>query len=118
LNYTQAHEACQAKGAVLTSVKTFDKLTIVRSLVIGNMAWVGADDLGKQGSFTWKLDFSTLTNETLKSVFAPGEPNNAGGNEHCVQYYYVNKMLNDDKCSIRYGYVCEMPLPFYHNIFY
>ncbi|CAL1548329.1 unnamed protein product, partial [Lymnaea stagnalis] len=106
-NYPQAQATCQAKGAVLASVKTFDKLTIVRNLVGANIAWVGADDMEKQGSFTWKLDSSPVTKETLKSVFALGEPNNSQGLEHCVHYYFKTGMLNDVQCSSTYGYVCE-----------
>lgn len=42
--------------------------------------------------------------------WAPGEPNNANGNEHCLemdmggQYHW-----NDNNCENRFNFICEMP---------
>jgi len=37
----------------------------------------------------------------------PGEPNNAGNGEDCVEYYPWDKMWNDDDCNKEFPFVCQ-----------
>lgn len=66
--------------------------------------WIGLDDLEDEGEFRW-VDGSPVT----LSNWARGEPNNAGGREHCAHFWARNGQLNDLPCDARIGVLCEEP---------
>lgn len=42
--------------------------------------------------------------------WAPGEPNNANGNEHCLEMDMGGQyQWNDNNCENRFNFICEMP---------
>lgn len=55
--------------------------------------WIGFNDEQTEGSFVW-YDQSPIT----YTNWAPGEPNNTGGNEDCTQIY-PDGMWNDLNCN-------------------
>lgn len=69
----------------------------------GARFWCSGTDLGKSNSFFW----ATTGNNFTVTYWVPGEPNNAKGNEHCVEFS-VNKTIhwNDDPCDLDIFFVC------------
>jgi hypothetical protein len=66
--------------------------------------WIGANDLRKEGKWTWISDHSTLA----YSYWRTGEPSNSRGVEDCGQLYKQESgTWNDAECSQRHGYICE-----------
>ena len=66
--------------------------------------WIGANDLSKEGKWTWISDHSALA----YSYWRTGEPNNSRGVEDCGQLYKQESgTWNDAECSQRHGYICE-----------
>lgn len=64
--------------------------------------WIGANDRGIEGSWVWANGSSVYTN------WAPGEPNNHGGNEDCVMdNWYGNGQWNDGTCNSTFPFICE-----------
>ena len=58
-----------------------------------------------EGVFKW-----TSTNDALSYTnWAPREPNNIGGNEHCVEIISEDGLWNDISCSNIYTIVCQIP---------
>ena len=55
--------------------------------------WLGGGDIGEEG--VWKWTDCTTWNLTF---WAQGEPSNAGGAEHCLQYSKKYFPWNDDEC--------------------
>ncbi|GFS21748.1 E-selectin [Elysia marginata] len=108
-SYQTAAQACSSMNSYLVSVKTSAKLDVIRRLASSSNAWVGIDSLG--GSLTWVKDGQGLTEEEKNAVFFPGEPNNAFGDERCVEYSKDFQMLNDIKCENSCTFICEKSLP-------
>lgn len=83
---TQAQAFAQNLGANLVSIQSLaENNCILNALVdIGQTGtiWIGLNDEQVEGTFVW-YDQSPVT----YSNWAPGEPNNSGGNEDCVQIY-------------------------------
>ena len=72
-------------------------------------SWVGMRRLDTSASPGWKqmkwiYKDTNITSAEWQAYFHTGEPNNAGGNEHCV-HFWSDAMLNDWQCS--------RTLPFY-----
>ena len=66
--------------------------------------WIGANDLSKEGKWTWISDHSALA----YSYWRTGELNNSRGVEDCGQLYKQESgTWNDAECSQRHGYICE-----------
>lgn len=64
-------------------------------------AFLSMTDIGTEGNFTYP------TGEPLVySNWAPGEPNNNGGSEHCVEIF-TNGKWNDKVCGEPRLVVCE-----------
>lgn len=86
--------------------------TISLSIVIlfktflgGNLGstWIGASDAGKQ-DWRWTFDLSKVT----YSLFNPGQPDNGGNVEGCLELRSVfGYKWNDFPCSSTNSYVCE-----------
>lgn len=83
---SQAQAFAQTHGANLVSIQSMEENQCVLSALnnIGQTGtiWIGFNDEAVEGQFVW-YDQSPVgfTN------WAPGEPNNSGGNEDCVQIY-------------------------------
>ncbi|OWF45339.1 perlucin-like [Mizuhopecten yessoensis] len=69
--------------------------------------WLGASDLLTEGEWMWSNSDTYLTYKN----FAPGEPNNAAGGEHCLEFDFSgNFQWNDNNCENLYNFVCEVPM--------
>jgi hypothetical protein len=66
--------------------------------------WIGLNDLSQEGHFSW-VDGTPVGYEH----FGAGEPNNAGGNENCVELnrFGVDGGWNDEPCDGALPFVCE-----------
>lgn len=94
----QAQTYAQTFGANLISVQSAaENADLVQALsnqgYSSNVIWIGYSDAITEGSFVW-YDGSPLS----YSNWAPGEPNNSGGNENCTQIY-PDGGWNDLNCS-------------------
>lgn len=67
--------------------------------------YIGANDMKSEGTFEW-TDSIPLTFKK----FYPGEPNDGGDDEDCVQlgrYPGMREAWNDISCSLKFGFVCK-----------
>lgn len=68
--------------------------------------WVGYHEQFK------KDDWVTVLDQPIDMIgykhWRTGEPNNAGGNEHCVAFDKTG--LNDVKCDIQLMFICKISL--------
>lgn len=83
---SQAQAFAQNLGANLVSIQSAqENQCILSSLNAINQTgtiWIGLNDEAVEGTFVW-YDQSPVT----YTNWAPGEPNNQGGSENCVQIY-------------------------------
>lgn len=94
----QAQAYAQTFGANLISVQSAsenaDLLQALSNQGYANqVVWIGFTDAAVEGTFVW-YDGAPVT----YSNWAPGEPNNAGGNENCTQIY-PDGTWNDLNCT-------------------
>ena len=69
--------------------------------------WMGGSDLVKEGDFVWTDGTHLLLNA---SVWIPGQPNNAGNLEHCLDIYTTIYKVNDDRCDSKLPYICQIDM--------
>lgn len=103
-NWFQADEHCKKLGGFLAEIRSpKDQENIERFIDDGAHYLIGMTDLAHQGKFVWMNDFS----EPDYTNWAPDQPNNNGGNQHCVMLnwfdqYPDNTLLgkwNDGECD-------------------
>ncbi|KAL3841963.1 hypothetical protein ACJMK2_020039 [Sinanodonta woodiana] len=68
-------------------------------------AWLGATDNVLKRNWVWAHS-NTLLSSRPYTHWAPGEPNNLGGNENCL-ILYNNGFWNDLDCGTIFHYICE-----------
>ncbi|XP_013873419.1 ladderlectin [Austrofundulus limnaeus] len=117
--WDDAEAACNQLNAHLTSIQTPDQYAFLRVLIekatgANTRTWVGGTNLqdrpitGMQnGAWTW-VDGTlfTFTN------WGPGEPNNAGGNEHCMDINVRGQdYVNDENCDTMNAFICVIHNP-------
>lgn len=93
-----AQAYAQTFGANLISVESAsENADLVQALsnqgFATNVVWIGFSDALSEGNFVW-YDGAPIT----YSNWAPGEPNNGGGNENCTQIY-PDGTWNDLNCA-------------------
>lgn len=68
--------------------------------------FIGLSDVASEGAFVWidglGLDYT---------AWNPGEPNDANGNEDCVEMDQASGVWNDVPCDATRAYLCESPAP-------
>jgi hypothetical protein len=71
--------------------------------------WTSASDEGCEKAFGW----CAVNKIVWKGVYAPGQPDNAGGSENCLGINLdKNKAeLQDESCTKELFYICEVRLP-------
>lgn len=89
------------------SVKTLDKLAILRNVSGPGMVYIGLDDRQTEGTFVWKDGNEILTQTQRLFLFASGEPNGPFDTaEDCVVIHNAN-LCYDSGCD-NFPFVCEL----------
>jgi hypothetical protein len=104
-SWDDAFAACAAAGgelAKLTTQAESDALREATRGVIGMSVYVGLTDRAREGSFEW-----THGREAFRA-FGPGEPNDAGGDEDCVELFPASGKWNDIPCALARSALCEL----------
>ncbi|KAJ2947450.1 hypothetical protein O0L34_g17233 [Tuta absoluta] len=110
--WQEAKRHCELEGAVLFHAKDADEADTV--IAFWNQThptkfdriYVGMSDLLVQEVFQTLDGHST---HDAHNNWRPGEPNNAGATEHCVEMF-VDGTLNDVDCHRKYVYICKKAL--------
>uniref|UniRef100_A0A1Q3FPW5 Putative salivary c-type lectin n=1 Tax=Culex tarsalis TaxID=7177 RepID=A0A1Q3FPW5_CULTA len=118
LNFFEAWQACESFGlrlAVVTSAADTNEIKVALNNVNAVYLWqfwIAGTDLGRSKSFLWITTGKQIWRPNFYLNWYPGEPNNAGGNEHCVEVYQESlARWNDRDCNVRHGFVCELVNP-------
>ncbi|CAG5120962.1 unnamed protein product, partial [Candidula unifasciata] len=106
VSWSAAQGRCQMSGAKLVQINNSAMNTFVNQLVSQSkgLYWIGLNDQGKEGTFTWLND----TVQATYTQWASGMPNNDGGNENCVVIDGNNNNKWDDlDCSTPNRFICQ-----------
>ncbi|XP_059167863.1 C-type lectin mannose-binding isoform-like [Physella acuta] len=87
----------------LAKVSTMNELSFLNFLKPNGYKemWLGANDPTHDGKWVWQD--GTIAN--LSSLWSPNEPNNADGDEYCLEIFRDGK-LNDESCDRLRPFVC------------
>jgi hypothetical protein len=111
--WSTAESNCLAAGYDgLTSILNGVENNFVHGMVVPSTTnlqryWMGFNDIASEGSWVWASgEAVTYTS------WAPGEPNNGGGNEDCGHLYNPQNSFgflnwNDHVCSTPQSFICE-----------
>ena len=98
--WLDAEQDCEHDGPAHLAVLDNDGEKDAMRGAIGGDTWLGVTDIVSEGTF-----FKVTTGVATYLPWDPGEPNNAGGNEDCVEL--KGSGLNDEGCDRSHGYACE-----------
>lgn len=105
--FAVARDICEVFGAHLVTIDNAAENSLVGNLswsVHPTRYWIGANDLIQENVWEW-VDGSPV----IYSAWAPGEPNNSGG-EDCVHINWsAIGAWNDLPCGHDQPFVCEFP---------
>ncbi|GFN86265.1 C-type lectin-related protein 2 [Plakobranchus ocellatus] len=107
--YQNATAECNKLGGYLASVKTVDKLEVVKAIANNTDMWIGLDDIVVEGDFIWQEDGTQLTSAELNAIFGWNVPNNDWGGQHCGRYWESSETLDDYFCYHLLKALCETP---------
>ncbi|MCC6558190.1 MAG: C-type lectin domain-containing protein [Polyangiaceae bacterium] len=104
--FEDAERGCLARGGHLAAIGSAQENADLRGAVgspigAGTSLWIGLTEPA-EGRWVWS-DGSI----PKSGRWATGEPNNAGGNENCVEWYVSSGAWNDADCATPRGFVCE-----------
>ena len=114
LKQSDARQHCQNLGGDLAIIKSENQNDFIFSLIQSQKtftkwgAWIGIQRKA-DGKFYW-IDNTPV--DGSYSIWAGGEPNNAGGSENCVQIYgnhRFEKTWNDFSCELG-SHVTDAPV--------
>uniref|UniRef100_A0A903VTQ3 C-type lectin domain-containing protein n=2 Tax=Aedes aegypti TaxID=7159 RepID=A0A903VTQ3_AEDAE len=117
LTFLEAWRQCHAIGhrlATITSEEDSQLLqeTIVNSTNTKGPWYIGGTDLGNEGHFIWISTNTPVGHKTGYFNFSPGQPDNAGANEHCLEIgRWGGVEWNDVHCHAKSRYICESVSP-------
>ena len=106
--WSDSVDICEKQGKYLA---TFDKAAEANALLAAyakynphSNTWIGYTDQDQEGRWTDINDKDLM----FPIEFHDNEPNNSGGNEHCLQMWNKNNQLkyNDDKCDKKVNFIC------------
>lgn len=102
-SFADAQEVCRQAGGQLASPRSFAENTAIQQLITAynKAAFLSMTDVRKEGTFVYPTEESLVY-----SNWAPGEPNNNGGSENCVEIF-TNGQWNDKSCGEKRLVVCE-----------
>nr|ACO82046.1 C-type lectin 13 [Perca flavescens] len=107
--WVDAEHFCKATGGNLASVHSEEEHEFLRTFIHqvsgeNRRTWIGGFDSVQPGVWMWS-DGSPFDYKS----WAPGEPNNGGGTEHCLEINYKDKW-NDNECNKIFPFLCSKKL--------
>ena len=98
--WAEAKLDCEARGGHLVTITSSAENTLVTGLTHMGSVWIGLTDEITEGEFQW------VTGEAVDYTnWAPGEPNDAGGEDYTE--LYDSGEWNDIPSGQSHPYVCE-----------
>ncbi|XP_073318885.1 ladderlectin-like [Pagrus major] len=107
LTWADAELYCVSEGANLVSIHSLEEQNFIKALIKNfdhteGFTWIGLSDTQKEGGWMWSdgcaVDFV---------FWDAGQPDNHGGNEHCVHSNHgKDQKWNDLGCSRTFPSVC------------
>ncbi|KAK3765627.1 hypothetical protein RRG08_021306 [Elysia crispata] len=109
LNFYDAVQYCLNMDASLFVAPVFEKLQL---LPHGHRYTIGLTDITTENTFVWQDTGEAINSKYRLQFFAPGDPNNADGQEHCTAFEAgAGASGVDYTCSLSmFRFVCERPL--------
>ncbi|XP_078621970.1 perlucin-like protein [Branchiostoma floridae x Branchiostoma japonicum] len=106
--FSGAAAACGEDGGTLAMPQDAETdaflVSLRKSVSDSGLFWFGLHDQREAGHFEW-VDGSALG---TYSNWAPGQPNNYGGNQDCVYYpEYPFWKWADESCDLRIRFICQ-----------
>ncbi|XP_060559415.1 lectin-like [Ruditapes philippinarum] len=108
--WSQAKTYCESQKSHLTIVMSTEENNFLKAelrkhhLDKLDQVWMDGDDLKVEGSFVW----ANTGEEFEITDWGPNEPNQNGGNEHCLTFFaHYNFQWNDEHCDSTFGFLCE-----------
>ncbi|KAM6978356.1 C-type lectin domain family 4 member E-like [Tautogolabrus adspersus] len=102
--WEESRQDCRDRGADLVIVDSIEEQEFLTNN-IKRRTWIGLSDRDNEGTWKW-TDGTPLT----QAYWEPGEPNNAGGKEHCGHLFPDRKKeenWNDVECDQSMLWICE-----------
>ncbi|XP_069808703.1 asialoglycoprotein receptor 1-like isoform X2 [Dendropsophus ebraccatus] len=106
-SWEDAKKICEAQSAHMVVINTEEEQNFIFGIAKGKYTWIGLTDVSGE----WKWVDGTKYDSTPQD-WLPGQPDEyfghgLGGGEDCA-HLHKNGQWNDDHCSRRYWYLCEM----------
>ncbi|XP_074543397.1 C-type lectin mannose-binding isoform-like [Halichoeres trimaculatus] len=108
MTWADAELHCVSMGTNLVSIHSLEEQKFVETLIknfdpAGAWTWIGLSDIHKEGHWMWS------DGSAANFLYWGGpQPDNAGGNEHCVHLYNEDELKwNDLPCAKPLAFVCE-----------
>ncbi|KAK9963345.1 hypothetical protein ABG768_006537 [Culter alburnus] len=101
--WKDAEMTCLDHGGNLASVHSQEENAFIKRLISSSKSfWIGGYDAVSEGTWFWS-DGSKMNVQ----LWNPGEPNNSGTTEHCIEMNYAGaKNWNDQECTDKLPFVC------------
>uniref|UniRef100_A0A8C2A2P0 C-type lectin domain-containing protein n=1 Tax=Cyprinus carpio TaxID=7962 RepID=A0A8C2A2P0_CYPCA len=103
-SWSDSRQYCRDRGADLLIINTEEKQRLVSTL-FKETVWIGLSDREQEGNMKW------VDNSPLKQGFwESNEPNDAGGNEDCIELNPAKSVLNnwnDIPCTDKRKWICD-----------
>ncbi|XP_065345365.1 hepatic lectin-like [Cloeon dipterum] len=112
MSWHLASTFCKSNGMELASIETEAENNAILD-VIGNEKpkesyWISGSDMGSEGTFYWTGTGMKISGFTY---FERRQPDNFGGNEHCLQFWKPSTPTlawNDHQCHLNFRFICEV----------
>uniref|UniRef100_A0A1B6LPW0 C-type lectin domain-containing protein n=1 Tax=Graphocephala atropunctata TaxID=36148 RepID=A0A1B6LPW0_9HEMI len=106
-NWHQAMERCKGMGSQLVSIPNEQEWVEVKKAIVlaGSPAnyWTSGTNLQQYDTYVWATTWEPFTFRN----WAPGEPNNWLGNQHCAFIKARHFTWDDWDCNGLHYYICE-----------
>ncbi|XP_036291548.1 C-type lectin domain family 4 member K isoform X2 [Pipistrellus kuhlii] len=102
-----AQQFCKSRNSDLTSVTSDSEQEFLYKTAGGIFFWIGLTKAGSEGEWYW-VDNTPFNKVQSMKFWSPGEPNNLGNNEHCVNLKMSSlQSWNDASCDHQLLFICK-----------
>ncbi|XP_017028088.1 C-type lectin 37Da-like [Drosophila kikkawai] len=110
-NWYVARKSCESMGFNLISFETIEEFNAINRFMDATGAtkgyWTSGTDFIHLGHHAWFPNGISVPSE----LWGVSQPDNKNGQEHCDSFRYRGTYkMNDEPCTVKYFYVCELNL--------